>query len=375
MNLVFYVLIYNYLNDKINTFGVDLMANVMAWVSAIALTMVTLWILIQGYRLITGQSRDSMMVMVTNMTRIVIIVTAATTMSVFGSNLHNLFTTELSTGINQLFTDKDQTAAKSIDHNLTNIALAMAAIQSVQTPPGDVQATSDKARAIDFAIFGTASPPMAAGAMLLLYSFAIALFIGLGPLFIMCLIFDQTKDLFRRWLMYGIGTLFSMALLSAVTAIVMDLTARVAAALWATQFINALTGSNSEGLTNQSLQQGGVGLLMTVLIISVPPMAAMFFQGTMGNFYFNSAFGHGGGGARQGPNGQLQSGLSSVEYGRSGPSAATRQSSSANVPIGGSSAYGSTNLGATTRLPGTTNTVYADTIRPAPTPPTTGGVS
>ena len=318
MNFVFYVLVYNYLNDKINTFGMGLMTSVMTWVSAIALLMVTLWIMIQGYRLISGQSRDSMMAMVLNMTRIAIIVTAATTMSIFGSNLHNLFTSELSTDINQLFTGDNQTAAQSIDKNLANTALVMAAIQAVQAPSGDAQTTAEKGRAIDFAIFGTASPPMAAGAMLLLYNFAIALFVGLGPLFILCLIFDQTKELFRRWLMYGIGTLFSMALLSVVTAIVMDLTARVATALWATQFINGLTGNNSEGLSNQAMEQGGVGLLMTVLIISVPPMAAMFFQGTMGQFYFSSAFGHGG--ARQGANGQLQS-PGAYGYGGHGPSA------------------------------------------------------
>ncbi len=43
-----------------------------------------------------------------------------------------------------------------------------------------------------------------------------ALFIGLGPLFIPCLLFDQTKDLFKRWLLYGIGTVFSMAVLAAM---------------------------------------------------------------------------------------------------------------------------------------------------------------
>jgi hypothetical protein len=40
---------------------------------------------------------------------------------------------------------------------------------------------------------GTASPPMAAGAMLLMFNLAIALFVGLGPIFILCLIFEQTK--------------------------------------------------------------------------------------------------------------------------------------------------------------------------------------
>jgi type IV secretion system protein VirB6 len=363
MNFVFYVLVYNYLNDKINTFGVHLMTSVMTWVSAIALVVVTLRIMTQGYRIITGQSRDSMMALVTHSLRVVLIVFVATSMSLFGSDLHHLFTTELSTDINQLFTGNDQTAAQSIDNNLANTALAMGAIQAVQTPPSDAQSIADKGRAIDFAIFGTASPPMAAGAMLLLYSFAIALFIGLGPLFILCLLFEQTKELFRKWLMYGIGTIFSMALLSAVTAIVMDLTARVAAALWTTQFINGLTGSNSEGLSNQAMQQGGVGLLMTVLIISVPPMAAMFFQGTMGSFMHFSAF-SGGAASRPGPQGQPPG---SYGYGGYGPSQANAGQTTSFGQQGGG-VPNNLNIG---RMTGNANSAHADVVRPA-NPPTSG---
>jgi len=150
-----------------------------------------------------------------------------------------------------------------------------------------------------------------AAAMLLLYQFAMAIFVGVGPPFILCLIFEQTKSLFQRWLLCGIGTLFSIAVLYVMTSIVLKLTINVAAALWTADIINNMLDTGSEGFSSQAMQQGGIGLLLTVLIISVPPMTAAFFQGTVGSFYFNSAFGHGGGGARQGPNGQLQPGLSS----------------------------------------------------------------
>jgi hypothetical protein len=39
--------------------------------------------------------------------------------------------------------------------------------------------------------------------------------------------FEQTKGLFQTWLMYGIGTLFAMAMLSFVTSLVLQVTARV----------------------------------------------------------------------------------------------------------------------------------------------------
>ena len=299
---VYFVLIYNFINDKIRTFDMHLMTHMMTWASAIALTLVTLWILIQGYRIITGQSRELMMQMVINASRITIIVTAATTMSIMGANLHDLLTVGLDHEVNSLFTDdSDQTTAQAIDKNLAYTQVALSTIDAVQIVPGDAEMQAAKARTELIATFGTASPPMAAAAMLLLYQFTMALFIGLGPLFILCLIFDQTKELFRRWLLYGIGTVFSMAALSAVCAILLDLTVRVSAAYWLSKVTNAILGNSTQGLTNQAMEQGGIGLLMTVMIISVPPLVALFFQGTMGSFFAYSQFTSGN---RTGPQGQ-----------------------------------------------------------------------
>jgi type IV secretion system protein VirB6 len=39
-----------------------------------------------------------------------------------------------------------------------------------------------------------------------------------------------------------------------------------------------------------AMQQGGMGAILTMLIVSAPPMAAVFFQGMMGNFNPYSAF-------------------------------------------------------------------------------------
>ena len=139
--------------------------------------------------------------------------------------------------------------------------------------------------------------------MLLLYQVAIALFIGFGPLFILCLLFDQTKQLFQKWLFYGIGTMFSMAVLSAMVSIALDMVIRVSAAFWTSSLINSffLEDAMSDGMTSQAMQQGGMGLILTTLILTAPPMAAMFFQGTLGSFMAYSQI---GGSAAAGPQGQ-----------------------------------------------------------------------
>lgn len=303
-NYVYFQLIYDYLSDEINTFGMELMRRMMTWASAIALTLVTLCILIQGFRVVSGRSREPLMEIVLQMGRIVVIVGAATTMAIASTDLNNFLTVQLDKEIHYLFTgNENKRTSSAIDENLAYTQIALSTINSVKVVSTDPEMLNAKERSAFIATIGSASPPMAAGAMLLLYQFAIALFIGLGPLFILCLIFDQTKDLFRRWLLYGIGTIFSMALLSVVASMVLELTLRVSGAMWGAKIVNhLLLGDKTEGLTSTAMQQGGIGLLLSILIVSVPPMAAMFFQGTLGSALTYTVFG--GAGTRPGPQGQ-----------------------------------------------------------------------
>ncbi len=190
-------------------------------------------------------------------------------------------------------TGKKSTAEELIDKNLGYMQLALTSV-SVLDVAGDVTLDSAKTRAMWFIGLGTGGPAVTAGAMLLLYQIAMSLFIGFGPLFILCLLFEQTKSLFQRWLFYGIGTMFSMAVLAAMTGIAMEMVARVAASFWGASALGALLGSSlTEGMSSMALQQGGMGLILTTLILTAPPMAAMFFQGTLGTFMAYSQIGGG----------------------------------------------------------------------------------
>ncbi|MRE90842.1 type VI secretion protein, partial [Stenotrophomonas sp. M37] len=80
-DFVFFRSILSYPRKRIDEFGIELLGNMMAWVDSIALILMTLWVLIQGFRIVTGRSRDSMMVLVTNMARAALIVSVATSMA------------------------------------------------------------------------------------------------------------------------------------------------------------------------------------------------------------------------------------------------------------------------------------------------------
>ena len=118
----------------------------------------------------------------------------------------------------------------------------------------------------------------------------------------LCLLFDQTKSLFQRWLFYGIGTLFSQAVLVFVTSVAMEMVARVAFAVWTSNILSNIPGLGldllgQQGLNAQAVQQGGMGLILSTLILTAPPMAAMFFQGSLGNFSTYNGMGGQFGGA------------------------------------------------------------------------------
>ncbi|WP_052210370.1 type IV secretion system protein [Xanthomonas cannabis] len=128
--------------------------------------------------------------------------------------------------------------------------------------------------------------------MLLLHQIATAMFVGFGPLFVLCLLFDQTKQLFQKWLPYGIGTMFSMGVLAAMVLICMKMVAKVAGSLWAVKGLGMVLDMDfTNGITSQAMQTGGMGVLLTLLILTTPPMAAFFFQGTLGSFMAYSQIG------------------------------------------------------------------------------------
>lgn len=289
-DFLFYHLIHEFLSEEIRTFGIDLMGRAMAWAGSLTLALMTLWVMLQGYLIAIGQSRESLTLLVNRMLKATLVVSVATAMSVGGSDLHDFFVNDLGREIHRVVAGRDGSPEQAIDRNLAYMQMAMSGIDALSTE-GDASLAEQKNRAQFFAGLGTAGPAMSAAAMLLMFEMALSLFIGFGPIFILCLLFRSTQALFQKWLFYGIGTLFSMAMLSFVTQLAMRMTSAVAQAFWSARFTEVASGLNfDEGITSQALQQGGLGLLLTVLIISTPPMAAMFFQGSVGHFMTHNGF-------------------------------------------------------------------------------------
>jgi type IV secretion system protein VirB6 len=289
---IFFQTINDFLRNEIDIFQWNLLQRTTMLIGGVALVLLTLWIMIQGYRIVTGQSREPMMVLVGDSLRAVLVVFLATSMAAGSSQLFWTLTDGMSTSISTIVTGSDTSPFQSIDNNLATMQGAMSLIDALDSG-GDKAADDAKDRDRWFTGIGVAGPGVIAGSMLLLNKIALALFIGFGPLFILSLLFQQTRSLFSKWLFYGIGTLFSLAVLSVMVSLAMKMIGAVTAAFVAKYLLSMAPGMGStDGINSMALQQGGLGLVLSTLIVMAPPMAAAFFQGTLGQFSSYNQFGN-----------------------------------------------------------------------------------
>jgi len=290
---VFFKTINDFLRTEIDIMQWRLLSSSAAIIGVVATVVLTVWIMFQGFRIVTGQSRQPMMVLVGDALKATLVVFIATTAAYASSSVYWTLSDGMSTTISEYVTGEDGSPFQHIDNNLAGMELAMGTIDAIDTG-GNQAAQADKDRDRWFTGIGIAGPSVIAGSMLLLNKIALALFIGFGPIFIMCLLFEPTKQLFNKWLLYGIGTVFSLAVLSVMVTIAMKMMAAITAA-FAVKYLVSMppigSGSTTDGINSMALQQGGVGLLLSTLIVMAPPMAAAFFQGTLGQFASYSSFG------------------------------------------------------------------------------------
>ncbi|CAN7174614.1 type IV secretion system protein [Pseudoxanthomonas sp. LjRoot143] len=288
----FFRLIFDWVDEEISVFRDNLLGAMAEWVGGVAFVLLTLWVLLQGYRIVTGQSRQFMMELVVKSLKWVLIITVATTFALGSSSIHQLLTDDMPRTINQLVTNEDEGPEDTIDDNLQQMEAAMVAIDALYTS-FDETLQAAKTRTMWFTGVGVAGPSLMGGAILLMYKMAMALFVGFGPFFILCLGFEQTKGMFQKWVWYGIGTMFSLAVLSFTVSMISKLLGAVAGAYVAQYLVALAAQASPQGVSSMAMQQGGLGLLMTLFLVTVPPMAAAFFQGTVGQFMAYNAFGQG----------------------------------------------------------------------------------
>ncbi|MBF1350057.1 MAG: type IV secretion system protein [Neisseria lactamica] len=121
--------------------------------------------------------------------------------------------------------------------------------------------------------------------------------VGFAPIFILCLLFKRTAPLFQKWLYFGLATIFSSVLLGVMAEISMDLVGNLFGGAAAGKFVATVIGEGgTTGIMETVTQQLGLGLMLSTLLITVPPMAGMWFNGIMASYSgYNAMQGWGNG--------------------------------------------------------------------------------
>ena len=273
---------------------------------SLALTMIgalfTLWIMVQGYLILTGRSQENLKAFIFNLGKTYIIILVA--LGVSSTSEFSLRTlTEITTdGIASLMTgnsDVSECTLKStsslmgckIDKSLTVAQASMAFINQIDTADNpNIAAQVERAKL--FAGAGAAGPGIVTGTMLIIYRVAMALFVGFAPFFILCLMFKKTTPYFSKWLNYGLATMFSSALLAAMASISTDLVKIIAESQYKYSKIasvtSIITGESVSGIFNSAMNQLGLGLMLSTVLIIVPPMAGAWFNGVMSGAYYGT---------------------------------------------------------------------------------------
>lgn len=296
MDLLLYTSIRDYIYARISFFTEVVLSRNLSFALMMVLALLTLWVMIQGYLLVTGRSQEGVKGFIFNLGKNYIVITIALGVSI-GSNFSvRTLTDTLSNGVSQIMHGNndfgsecltEQTAFVTgckIDLNLKTTQLVLSSLSAIDTADDDH--LEDKlSQAKWFAGIGTAGPAIVAGTMLIMYRIAIALFVGFAPIFILCLLFKRTAPLFQKWLYFGLATIFSSVMLGIMSEISMDLIGNVFGGSVAGNFVAKIIGeSGPTGIMETVTQQLGLGLMLSTLLITVPPMAGMWFNGVMATY-------------------------------------------------------------------------------------------
>ena len=296
MDLLLYSSIRDYIYARISFFTEHVLSKNLTLVFTIIVALLTLWIMIQGYLIATGRSQEGLKGFVYGLGKTYLIVAVALGVAAGSDFSVRVLTDTLSDGISQIMTGDSDVGSKCltqdsksiigcrIDQNLTATQSMMGILDGIDTADSEyLEGKVTQARW--FVGVGTAGPAIVAGTMLIMFRIAMALFIGFAPIFILCLLFKKTAPLFQKWLYYGLATIFSGVMLGVMSDIAMDLVSNVGTSLFLSkEAVQFVTKETILGLADTATQQLGLGLILSTLLIVVPPMAGMWFNGVMGSF-------------------------------------------------------------------------------------------
>lgn len=283
--------IRSYIVDLIGQFGYAGLGRMMAFAGAVGTVWLTIWFMVQGYRIATGQSRESLHVFIVRAITMTAIVAVAQGLAIFGQDLASLVL-DLRNSIALAITGGEyEDPSKMVGKVLTGMLTLQVAMDLAPVLGPSSGNNLNMANTLSFITgAGQALPALIAGGLMLLNEIAMHLCLVMAPLCLLAYVFEQTRFMFVTWAKFTVNTLFSMVVITVVTVIALKATIMLGTALLAMDgvssglaFASVTTGTLY--LRDIATISGGLGMLLTTLILGTPPLMTNFFSGQVGAIF------------------------------------------------------------------------------------------
>jgi type IV secretion system protein VirB6 len=335
LSLVFFRVIIAYIRGRLDTFVNIAYApgGLLAYAFGAGAVIMVLWVMLRGYGFLSGTAREPFGAFVTHTGKMMLVLAALSSGVFFNTDIRTGLT-DLRDEIAQVVTGSSENVYHRVDNMLSDMNLAITLLDNIDTS-SDPAVTESKQRAITLALVGQATPPIMGGLLSLLNEIAVSIGIIFGPIFILGLMFEQTAPMFFAWLKYMVTAMFSMAILSVMVQLCLEVSLYYIIALGAATVLGA-GGTGTIPQLQSSLIQAGLGMILTTLMLTVPGMVGNFFGTSLSAIDYNRFAqlspsptgksqereqGGGGGGGRREPS-----------YGEQAASTQAANNRQANVP-------------------------------------------
>lgn len=287
-NLGFFILIKTYVEILIMKFGDRGLSALSTVLIPSLMSMVTVWLMFEGYRILNGQSREPLNMFLWRGAKMVVIITVASWIMNNPTGLRDWISEHIKNPIASVIVGGEYASPEAmVDSSLLLMHLIMGAFGSLQAATSN---NNDGALANFIMASGVAqgAPAVVAGALLLLNEIALSLAILTAPAFILCLLYDPTKQYFQGWLKFFLGSLLTMAVLSVMVTIGLKVMLVYATKVLGEYGVGvAVAGSASQdrpGIAQITIMQGGLGLMMSTLMITAPLLVGNLIGSSLGGF-------------------------------------------------------------------------------------------
>jgi type IV secretion system protein VirB6 len=243
-----------------------------ALISAVSAAIITCVLMLRGLKIVLGSSDVSARESFIAAVKFGVIIAFINGSAVFNNELAN-YAFDVRDAFVEVISGKTGGGANLIYTELGKMNAAFAVANAVN--PDSAADSSAKSMALNLSLLGQAAPVVLGAAMVLVNEIAFRIGLLLLPFAILCIGFTATNGMFFGWVKSMIGISVSMALLAITITIAANVTV---------VFVGAMTaGSIIGGDVVSELQQGmmsaGYGVVLTILIVTVPPMANRFVGG------------------------------------------------------------------------------------------------